>query len=206
MAWTTPRTWTTSELVNASMMNGIRDDLNELWKGTAAGDIQYYSAANLQTNLPIGGENFVLAVESGLPAWVGGRYVILRASASQAIATGSPTNISTFDLEDYDSIGWHSGTDNYVTTPDIGVYLIWGSGYFAGHATASTLRQMNLYIAGALAAGQSTVQASGTVVMPMVISQLSVLNAGVTIGLNVTQNSGGNLAFHTASLSVARIR
>ena len=49
MAWTTPRTWTTSEIVTASMMNThVRDNLNETapGKATAARQTVWSSAAN----------------------------------------------------------------------------------------------------------------------------------------------------------------
>ncbi|MDA1330693.1 MAG: hypothetical protein O3B43_06485 [Chloroflexi bacterium] len=55
MAWTTPRTWTTSELVTASIMNThIRDNLNYLYSGKEAFYVPA-SAMRAATTNPCGG-------------------------------------------------------------------------------------------------------------------------------------------------------
>lgn len=66
----TYRTWLTGELVTATMFNEqIRDNGNELWKGTTKGDIDYYDSATEKVRLPIGDETHVLTVKSGVPSW-----------------------------------------------------------------------------------------------------------------------------------------
>lgn len=70
MAWTSPKTWSVGELVTAAMLNThLRDNLITLWKGSAAGDMEYYSGAAAKVRLPIGASGQVLTAASGAPAW-----------------------------------------------------------------------------------------------------------------------------------------
>jgi len=70
MAKTNYKTWVTSELVTAAMLNEqIRDNGNEIWKGIANGDLDFYTSATTKTRLPIGAEGTLLSVTSGVPAW-----------------------------------------------------------------------------------------------------------------------------------------
>ena len=60
MAWTTPRTYTTGEVITAAILNAhIRDNFNETApaKVTTAGDIVYATAANTLTRLASGTAN-----------------------------------------------------------------------------------------------------------------------------------------------------
>ena len=55
MSWTAPRTWVTSEVISAALMNThIRDNLLETapGKATAAGDLFYATGANAIARLP----------------------------------------------------------------------------------------------------------------------------------------------------------
>lgn len=74
MAWTAPRTWTTSELVSAALMNAqVRDNLLLTLPGivTTAGDLGYGTAANATARLAIGAAGEVLRTNSGAtaPEW-----------------------------------------------------------------------------------------------------------------------------------------
>jgi uncharacterized protein YaiE (UPF0345 family) len=72
VAWSTPRTWASGELVTAGNMNTyISDNLRETAaaKVAAAGDLTYGTAANTLTRLAIGSTNQLLQVVSGNPAW-----------------------------------------------------------------------------------------------------------------------------------------
>lgn len=65
------KTWVQGELVTANTLNEqIKDNGNALWVGDTAGDMEYYSAADQKTKVPIGANGQVLRVTSGLiPAW-----------------------------------------------------------------------------------------------------------------------------------------
>jgi hypothetical protein len=71
MAWTTPATWTALQEVTAAAFNEqIRDNLNEIWKGTDAGDLEYYTSSTAKTRLGIGTADQVLTVGGGgAPIW-----------------------------------------------------------------------------------------------------------------------------------------
>lgn len=70
MAKTNYRTWTTGEVVTASMMNQqIRDNGNAIWVGTTAGDLDYYSDSTNKARIPIGSSNDQLMAIGGVPAW-----------------------------------------------------------------------------------------------------------------------------------------
>jgi len=72
MAWTTPRCWTTGEVVTAAIMNAhVRDNLNVTSAGvvTAAGDITYASASHTMARLAKGTDGNILHQASCIPAW-----------------------------------------------------------------------------------------------------------------------------------------
>lgn len=206
MAWINPITWITGKLVTASDMNSIRDNLNELWKGTATGDLQYYLASNQQARIPIGEENSILTVKSGKPSWVGASYCAISRDGVQAIPSATATFIDKFDLEHTDTDSYHEGMNNYVTIPYNGLYHVWGYGYFDGHTSTSTLRQMLIDVNGATTAGSSTVQDNAVQATHVMVSMVSLLYAGNIVKLQVQQRSGGNLNINSVKLSVARIR
>ena len=52
--FSTPRTWNVGELVTKAMLDQqIRDNMNAIWVGTTAGDMEYYTAANAKTRLAV---------------------------------------------------------------------------------------------------------------------------------------------------------
>src|SRR3990167_770547 len=98
MAWTTPRTWTVGEVPTAAIFNAhVRDNFGETppAKVTTAGDLPYASGANVITRLPIGCAGDVLALVSGVPAWVDGtatvKAIIDKRKASDETVSSSTT-------------------------------------------------------------------------------------------------------------------
>lgn len=67
-----PRTWNVGELVTKAMLDEqIRDNLNAIWVGTAAGDIDYYSSATTKSKLAKPSVASLLAMDSsGVPSWL----------------------------------------------------------------------------------------------------------------------------------------
>jgi hypothetical protein len=74
MAYVSPRTWTTNELVTAAMMNGIRDTLLEtaVAKAGASGQVPYANGLNSLAMAAPGsvGQVFGIPVGGGAPAFV----------------------------------------------------------------------------------------------------------------------------------------
>lgn len=71
-SWTAPRTWTTGELVTASMLNvHVRDDLLETAPGkvTTAEDLIVGAGANSLKRVGVGSNGQLLGVASGAVAW-----------------------------------------------------------------------------------------------------------------------------------------
>ena len=72
MAWTTPRCWTTGEVVTATLLNQqIKGNLEVTSAGvvSAAGDITYASAANTMARVGKGSNGNILHQASCAPAW-----------------------------------------------------------------------------------------------------------------------------------------
>ncbi len=91
MSWTSPRTWTTSEVVTAAIMNQhLRDNLLQTAPAilTVAGDMPYASAANTLSRLAIGATNALLSIAAGIPAWVTGLAASIITSGQLALARG----------------------------------------------------------------------------------------------------------------------
>ena len=72
MAWTTPRTWVTGEVVTAALLNAqIKGnmDLSAPAKLTTAGDMLYATGANATARLAKGTNGNILHQASCAPAW-----------------------------------------------------------------------------------------------------------------------------------------
>jgi hypothetical protein len=209
MAKTAFRTWVLGEIVTAAMMNEqIRDNGNEIWKGTTAGDIDYYTSATTKARLGIGTAYQRLAVVSGIPTWVGYQGCGLTdTTATQAIGTGADTEPSQFDTETFDSNGYHAASNNYMTIPVGlgGLYMVSAYAYFDGNATDDKLREIGLKIAGTTILRASFVQDADGGNTHMCISAPVLLADGDTVRMVVQQITGGNLNLRAWRLSIARI-
>ena len=98
MAYTTVPTYTTNQLITASHANTYwRDNINQLWPFTTAGDLAYASGATTLSRLGIGTAGQVLKTNSGetAPEW-GSAEVIEKRQGGDA------------------SDWWTYGTDNYT--------------------------------------------------------------------------------------------
>lgn len=122
MAWTSPRTWTTGELVTASMMNThVRDNLLEtaVSKATTSGRIAYATGANALA------ENANITVTSG--GQVKTKNPACRAynSANVALTATTWTTI-TLNSERFDNDTIHDTSSNTsrLTCKTAGVYVI----------------------------------------------------------------------------------
>lgn len=108
MAWTTPRTWTTSELVTASILNThVRDNLLEtaVAKVSAAGDFVYGSASHALAVLSMSGNGLSVPrwnyAETAMEAWQPNPWNVFDLLQFQSnivspfLVTGIP-NVGTF--------------------------------------------------------------------------------------------------------------
>lgn len=124
MAFVTPYEFTALELVTAALMNGIQDNISEIWKGTTAGDLDYYTSSSAKSRLAIGTAYQFLQTNSGAtaPAWGGLHFASVYHNTTQNVNTGTPTALS-FNTETYDAQGWHSaGTPSRITVGTTGAY------------------------------------------------------------------------------------
>ena len=71
MAYSSPMTAVTGATFTAAQFNVyVRDNLNAIWVGTTAGDIDYYSAATIKTRLAKPAvTSYLYNSTSGVPAW-----------------------------------------------------------------------------------------------------------------------------------------
>jgi len=98
MAYTTVPTYTTNQLITASHANTYwRDNINQLWPFTTAGDLAYASGATTLSRLGIGTAGQVLKTNSGetAPEWGDSEPITKRQGG---------------DASDW----WSYGTDNYT--------------------------------------------------------------------------------------------
>lgn len=103
MSFTTPRTWTYGETVTEAQLNEqLRDNMNALWTGTTAGDMDYYTSNATKTRLAGGTANAGVVLRMGTAGTAPeyGGVVTYRQG-------GSATNWST------------TGTVNYTPTKSV---------------------------------------------------------------------------------------
>lgn len=66
MSFTTPRTWVYGETVTEAQLNEqLRDNMNALWTGTTAGDMDYYTSNTTKTRLAGGTANAGVVLRMG---------------------------------------------------------------------------------------------------------------------------------------------
>lgn len=94
MAYTAPTTRATGYLVTASDWNtDLVDSIKEIWKGTTAGDMDYYTAATTKSRLALGTSGYSLFSGATAPAWAGGLKVLEHDTSSAVVATSDDGNI-----------------------------------------------------------------------------------------------------------------
>lgn len=132
MAWTTPRTWTTGEIVTAALLNtNLRDNLNVTAPAvmTAQGDLLYASAANAPARLAKDANSTRSLTNTGTnnnPAWA---QVALATGVSGTLPVGNGGTGATSLDDKAVLISQDSGTDTVgsVALTTSGQIIIGGS-------------------------------------------------------------------------------
>lgn len=94
MTWHTPKTWSALTEVTASDFNyEIRDLLNTIWVGTAAGDMDYYTSSTAKSRLAKGTAYQGLAMNAGAtaPSWQDTPQKVLTTAGDILYASGANT-------------------------------------------------------------------------------------------------------------------
>jgi hypothetical protein len=208
MMKTNYRTWTTSELVTATMLNEqIRDNGNEIWQGIAAGDMDYYTSSTTKTRLPIGNNYDVLMVQDGVPVWRNAPACALRRSTNLSIPNGIETAITGYTASfEYGGEFYASGSQ--IIVPQTGWYVLRVGGYFVGHSSAGTLRQLSIFYLPTNWAlcTQSTVQDNASSATHLTTTVVYGFTAGDTLEVRTLQRSGGVLDIDEIWFSMVRVR
>lgn len=126
MAFTSPMTAVTGATFTAAQFNtNVRDNLNAIWVGTTAGDMDYYSGASAKTRVAIGSAYTFWKSNGSAPAWGNLDYASVYHGTTQNIGNGSATAL-VFNTEISDAPGWHSTVSNTsrITVDATGNYLV----------------------------------------------------------------------------------
>lgn len=205
MAKSAYRTWTVGEIVTAAMLNEqIRDNGNEIWQGTTAGDMDYYTDATHKTRIPIGAENSTLTVVSGVPAWQVCQSCGIYHTAAVSINNEADTILGTMS-ERWDTAAFHSGSDAAVTIPADGLYLMTGKAIFDTGAAGANWK---LYIRSATYGNigyQSLIMADSST-QGATVSAVYYLSAADTVAMYVYQDSGSAQQISSYMLTITRIK
>lgn len=204
------KTWSDNESVSADDLNEqIRDNGNEIWKGLAAGDLDFYSGSTTKARIPIGSAGYILQSAGSQPAWKGYEGARVYSSASQLIASGSTTltEINSFNAESFDTDNFHTTTSGCIVIPAgfDGLYLIGAGGYYQANATANKARHIELFASGSSLAGQTSCNGDNSLMYLSVVSIYS-LNAGDKVYMKTMQTSGVNLYLITPYLFAVRLK
>lgn len=110
MAYSSPMTAVTGATFTAAQFNVyVRDNLNAIWVGTTAGDIDYYSAATVKTRLAKPAlTSYLYNSTSGVPAWGSLVGAINISSIAPLAPSGTYSSTSYTDIT--------GATANIVTT------------------------------------------------------------------------------------------
>ena len=148
MAWITPPVFTALQTLTAAVMNQVSSRLADLWVGTTAADMDYYSASDTKTRIAIGNTDDVMTVVGGVPAWAANGFNGASLFLSNPHTVLHDTNtVLTFDAKLYDTMSMYSaGAPERLTCTKTGYYLVGITSVFAYHATG--YRMNNLLING----------------------------------------------------------
>jgi hypothetical protein len=177
---------------------------------TTKGDMIYSSSGSTQARLPIGLNGQVLITNStGIPDWVGPNGAsITRGASIHNISNNVEVEVANFVTEIFDTNGyWASG--NKITIPatnPTSAYLITAYGYWDGHETDNTLRELGIKVGAVIHAKTSVVQAPGSASMHQQVTLIRELSPGETVTMVLLQKSGVTLAFNNATLTVMLMR
>lgn len=197
MAWTAPRTFTTGELVTASMLNThIRDNFLEtsVAKVTTIGDITYATAANELGRLPAGTSSQLL-LGGTTPSW---RKIALICRVYQLSAgtsmSDSTNTVMLFDGEDTDPDGMHSTSSNTgrITVPRDGIAIVNGGIRFASNATG--VRRVSIRRNGSTVQNEHQRTAGSTGDQSLETTLVWSVSANDYFELLGWQSSGGSLS------------
>jgi hypothetical protein len=220
MAWVTPPTVSTGDVVTATQWNQIAGDLNETAPGkvTTKGDIVAATGANALSRVAAGVNGTRLAADSSQSAgvkWETPQYCRLHRASTQSIGTGADTAIQfaastgpgSGTPEEIDPSDLHSTSTNNtrITIGVAGKYLIGGEVTFAAN-TAGTQRYVTLAVNGNVVARQRFAAAPATGVTPQInVSTLYALAVGDYVEVRCYQDIGSALNCTDAVLWVALV-
>lgn len=197
------RTWVDDETVTATMLNQqIRDNGNEIWKGSVAGDMDYYQDATHKVRLPIGNPGDIMQMVSGIPSWKGfsGCITIVANPVSVNNDTATAVQFSNGALIDTD--GYYTNSTTF-TVPANGIYAVYAYVMFASHASAGTLRELSTNTDYAISTRRGSIANTS---MYMAIQGIGYMEQGDTTSANVKQKSGGALNVTGIYHSIVRIK
>lgn len=208
MAWTTPRTWTTGELVTAALLNThLRDNFNVTMPAlvTAAGDIAQATGANALARLGIGTAFQIPAVNAGATALAYRNNGVLQTVSTESGVVATGTTLIPFD----DTIPQNTEGDQYMTlaiTPLLSTStLIIDCVLFISHSVADQITAALFQDAtvGALAA---IAQYQSTAAGPNAIFLRHKMTSGTTSATTFKVRAGGNSAGTTTFNGTATAR
>lgn len=212
MAYSTPATKAVGDTITAAEWNQyIRDNMELGFPAIidAKADIPIGTGANAGKALTIGSDWYILEAQSAVSDGIRWTNTApgaeLTRSTAISISTGSDTQVTGFDATPHDFGTFVSGDTFVIPTGMNGFYLLYGGGYFTGHATSGRLRQIGLDISGSVY-WQSTAQDGQTSDMWCNITMGIYIAAAATIKLRVLQNSGTSINFNYARMSVLKVR
>lgn len=190
MAKTAYRTWVDDETVTATMLNQqIRDNGNEIWKGSAAGDMDYYQDATHKIRIPIGNPGDIMQMVNGLPAWAGFSGCITIAGSAMSVNHDTSTSVQFSAGALIDTDGYYTNSTTF-TVPADGIYLVYAYVRFAAHATPNTLRRLETNTAYSVWYDTGSI---ANVEMGMHIQAIGYMEQGDFTYVSATQKSGGAL-------------
>lgn len=200
MAWTAPRTWTNGEIPTDTMFNvHLRDNLISLRPHTTRGDLAYLNNAGALVRLALGAETLCLKSYNNDPTYVGAIGFHMYNNAAVSISNNTVTQLS-FNKTRFNGFALCSSTTLTVPTGWTGLWLIGAGGYFDGHGTDDTLRQIGLDTDSTndnqTASFVQDADAQPTWVNVVMVRYLA---AGKTCTVKVLQRSGSSLNFNYAN-------
>jgi len=198
MAWTSPRTWVTGEVVTAAIMNThVRDNLNATAPAvvTTKGDSVWATAANALARLGVHATNgAVLVANSACNAGVNWTACGVISNTTGEYLNRSAANVSPFTQS---RIGLYADGTNWgylAYGSDAITRLIYGSenngAFIIGQSTASNNSGCFIGRIAVLSGGEMTIGASAN-------------NANMTLGLTINQGANDDEILALKSSDVA---
>jgi len=198
-------TWSAKKLANASQLNQqVRDNGNEIWKGSAGGDLDYYTSSITKDRIVIGTALKVFKVSGSTPSW--GGYSGAQITLADIVLTSSAYRTDGVGTVVFDTNSYQDVTYSYKFDLPAGyAYFVTSTGTFVCNGYGGTL--INSIYSDDDTYGDTKFWYASTIfdIDVSLSTIIKVTSANSTLRCSYTQSTAHDMTVTNRTMSVYRL-